>query len=95
MTKFKKVKDSYGMKVFTDKGYLFGEIEEAIIEKNRIASWRIKSIQGSSLASNVKNAKGIILPYKYFLAFGDIVIVKNIDIGGNTTEINDPIKEDF
>jgi sporulation protein YlmC with PRC-barrel domain len=95
MAKFKKVKDSYGMKVFTNKGYFFGEIEEAIIEDNKIASWKVKSIPGSSLATSVKEAKGVILPHKYFLAFGDIVIIKNVDIGGNTTEIEEPIKEDF
>ncbi len=95
MAKFKKVSSTYGMKVFTDKGYFFGEIEEAIIEDNRVSSWKVKSVMNSILSNNIKNAKGVVIPHSFFLAFGDIVIIKNIDIGGETTQINEPIKEDF
>ena len=36
MARFKRLTDVYEMKVFTDSGYFFGEVEEALIEENRI-----------------------------------------------------------
>ncbi len=82
MARFKRITDVYEMKVFTDTGYFFGEIEEAIIEGNAIKSWKIKAVPGSLLSAKVKDAKGVIIPHKFFKAFGDIVIISEIDLGG-------------
>lgn len=81
MARFKRISDIYEMKVFTDTGYFFGEIEEGLIEENRIKSWKIKAVPGSLLSSKVKDAKGVIIPQKFFKAFGDIIIVQDIDFG--------------
>lgn len=86
MARFKRISDVYEMKVFTDSGYFFGEIEEALIEENRIKSWKIKAVPGSLLSSKVKDAKGVIIPQKFFKAFGDIIIVNDIDFGGPSAE---------
>lgn len=82
MARFKRITDVYEMKVFTDSGYFFGEIEEALIEDNRIKSWKIKAVPGSLLSSKVKDAKGVIIPQKFFKAFGDIIVVQEVDFGG-------------
>lgn len=81
MARFKRISDIYEMKVFTDTGYFFGEIEEGLIEENRIKSWKIKAVPGSLLSSKVKDAKGVIIPQKFFKAFGDIIIIQEIDFG--------------
>jgi sporulation protein YlmC with PRC-barrel domain len=86
MARFKRISDVYEMKVFTDSGYFFGEIEEALIEENRIKSWKIKAVPGSLLSSKVKDAKGVIIPQKFFKAFGDIIIVNDIDFGASNSE---------
>ena len=86
MARFKRISDVYEMKVFTDSGYFFGEIEEALIEDNRIKSWKIKAVPGSLLSSKVKDAKGVIIPQKFFKAFGDIIIVNDIDFGSSGAE---------
>jgi len=86
MARFKRITDVYEMKVFTDAGYFFGEIEEALIEENRIRSWKIKAVPGSLLSSKVKDAKGVIIPQKFFKAFGDIIIVQDVDFGPGATE---------
>ncbi|MFW6233543.1 MAG: PRC-barrel domain-containing protein [Nanoarchaeota archaeon] len=85
MARFKRISDVYDMKVFTDSGYFFGEIEEALIEENKIKSWKIKAVPGSLLSSKVKDAKGVIIPQKFFKAFGDIIIVNDIDFGSSST----------
>lgn len=86
MARFKRITDVYEMKVFTDSGYFFGEIEEALIEENRIKSWKIKAVPGSLLSSKVKDAKGVIIPQKFFKAFGDIIIIQDVDFGSSNTE---------
>ena len=86
MARFKRITDVYEMKVFTDAGYFFGEVEEALIEDNRIKSWKIKAVPGSLLSSKVKDAKGVIIPQKFFKAFGDIIIVQDVDFGGPSGE---------
>ena len=86
MARFKRITDVYEMKVFTDQGYFFGEIEEALIEENRIKSWKIKAVPGSLLSSKVKDAKGVIIPQKFFKAFGDIIIVQDVDFGPTGSE---------
>ena len=96
MSRFKKITEIYDMKVFTDEGYFFGEIEEAIIEENKIKSWRIRSVPGSILTKSISSAKGVIIPNKFFKAFGDIVIVQTIDLNNqsNTRENNKYEKDD-
>ncbi|NQZ85340.1 MAG: hypothetical protein HRU03_06490 [Nanoarchaeales archaeon] len=91
MARFKRITDVYDMKVFTDSGYFFGEIEEALIEENRIKSWKIKAVAGSLLSTKVRDAKGVIIPQKFFKAFGDIIIIQDIDFGGNAEDT--PVEE--
>ena len=86
MARFKRITDVYEMKVFTDSGYFFGEIEEALIEDNRIKSWKIKAVAGSLLASKVRDAKGVIIPQKFFKAFGDIIIIQDVDFGSANSD---------
>ena len=86
MARFKRVSEIYEMKVFTDTGYFFGEIEEALIEENKIKNWKIKAVPGSLLANKVKDAKGVVIPHKFFKAFGDIIIIQEVDLGGGTSE---------
>ena len=86
MARFKKISDVYEMKVFTDSGYFFGEVEEALIQDNKINSWRIKAVAGSMLSNKVRDAKGVIVPQKFFKAFGDIIVIQDIDIGSSVKD---------
>ncbi len=86
MARFKRISDVYEMKVFTDSGYFFGEVEEALIEDNRVKNWKIKAVPGSLLSSKVKDAKGVVIPQKFFKAFGDIIIIQDVNFGGTESE---------
>lgn len=88
MARFKRMSDVYDMKVFTDTGYFFGEVEEALIEDNRVKSWKIKAVPGSMLSSKVKDAKGVIIPHKFFKAFGDIIIIQEVDFGSSSEDVD-------
>lgn len=71
----KRVTDSYDMKVFTDQGDYFGDIEEAIITMNKLFGWRIKATKNSSLNQILGGAKGVIVPHQLVKAIGNIMII--------------------
>lgn len=77
MLKLKKLSETYSLKVFTDSGDYFGDIEEAILASNKISGWKVKSTRNSAISRALGNAKGVIVPHNLVKAIGDIVIVSN------------------
>ncbi len=75
MLKIRKVSEIIGMKVFTDAGDFFGEVEEANLVENKVDGWRIKIARESSLAPYLGGARGLIIPHQFVKAIGDIVVV--------------------
>lgn len=75
MLKLKKATKLYGMKVYTDSGEYFGDVEEILIRDNKIAGWKIKATKDSYLSRAVAGAKGVIVPHELVRAVGDIIIV--------------------
>ena len=80
MLKIRKVKDMIGLKVFTDGGDYFGEIEEANLAENKIDSWRIKIARDSNVATYLGGARGIIVPHQLVKAVGDVVVISKAAI---------------
>ncbi len=77
MLKLKKVSSSYGMKVYTDNGEYFGDIEELVFEGNKVSSWKIKSTKESLLQKSLGTIKGVVVPHQFIRAVGDIMIISN------------------
>lgn len=77
MLKLKKVTSLFGTKVYTDGGEYFGDVEEVILEENRISSWKIKSTKESSLQRTLGGARGVLIPHQLVRAIGEIVIVSS------------------
>ncbi len=75
MLRTKQVSEAVGLHVFTDNGDLFGEIEEAIISKNKVEAWRVRAVRDSFLSKALAGAKGVIVPHQLVKAIGDIMIV--------------------
>lgn len=75
MLKMKRISESYDMKVFTDAGDYFGDIEESIVTKNRIFGWRVKASKNSYLNKVLGSAKGVIVPHQLVKAISDIMII--------------------
>ena len=75
MLKMKKISEAYDMKVFTDQGDYFGDIEESIIATNKISGWRVKATKNSFLNAVLGSAKGVIVPHPMVKAIGDIMII--------------------
>ena len=75
MLKMQRVSETYDMKVFTDDGEYFGDIEEAILTKTKVAGWRVKATKSSFLTKVLGTAKGVIVPHQLVKAMGDIAII--------------------
>ncbi len=63
------------MRVFTDSGDYFGNVEESILTKNKIYGWRIKAGKNSFLSKILGSAKGVIVPHQLVKSIGDIMII--------------------
>ncbi len=69
----RKITDTIGLKVYTDSGDFFGEIEEANLHENKVDGWRIKV--GGSVVSLIGGARGVIIPHQFVKAISDVVII--------------------
>ena len=75
MLKMKKITETYDMKVFTDTGDYFGDVEESIMTSTKIHGWRVRSTKNSFLSKVLGSAKGVIVPHQLVKAIGDIIII--------------------
>lgn len=71
----KKISDVYEMKVFTDSGSYFGDVEECIVTKNKVFGWRVRATKSSTLNNLLGGAKGVIVPHQLVKAIGSIMII--------------------
>ncbi len=75
MLRLKKLSETYDMKVFTDLGDYFGDVEEAIITNNKVFGWRVRATKNSFLTKVLGSAKGVVVPHQLVKAVGDIFII--------------------
>ena len=75
MLKMKRISEVYDMRVFTDGGDYFGDIEEAILTQNKVFGWRVRATKNSFLNKILGSAKGVIVPHQLVKAIGDIMII--------------------
>lgn len=75
MLKMKKISETYDMRVFTDNGEYFGDIEESILTQNKVFGWRVRATKNSFLNKVLGSAKGVIVPHQLVKSIGDIMII--------------------
>ncbi len=75
MLKTKKITDAFNMQVFTDDGYFYGEVEEAVLQNNKVHGWRVRATKNSQLIKVLTGAKGATVPHQLVKAMGHIMIV--------------------
>ncbi len=80
MLKTKKISELYNMKVFTDDGSYFGDIEECTLSGNRVHGWRIRATKGSALTKILGGAKGVVIPHQLVKAVSDVVVISKAAI---------------
>jgi len=71
----KKLSETENLRVYTDAGDFFGEVEDAILTKNKIESWKVRASRESFLSKALAGVKGVIVPHQLVKSIGDIMIV--------------------
>ena len=75
MLRTRKVTDVFGMRVFTDEGYFYGEVEETILQGNRVHGWKVRATKNSQLSRVLTGAKGATVPHALVKSIGDVMII--------------------
>lgn len=86
MLKMKKISETYDMRVFTDNGEYFGDIEESILTHNKVFGWRVKASKNSFLIKVLGSAKGVIVPHQLVKSIGDIMIISKAAVPNYSAE---------
>lgn len=84
----KKVSETYEMKVFTDQGDYFGDLEEALVTQTKIYGWRVRASKNSFLSRVLGTAKGVIVPHTLVKAIGDVFIISKTAVPNYGEEEN-------
>ena len=90
--RIKKITEVIGLKVYTDSGDYFGEVEEANLHENKIDGWRIKVSGG--ITSLIGGARGVIIPHQFVRAISDIFIINKAALPSPDSSIEE-IPEDL
>ena len=66
-----------GLEVYTQKGVFVGKVDDAILDPDQ------SIVSGLALGSVNKDlfdqkGKGVIIPYRWVMAVGDIILIKHI-----------------
>lgn len=86
MLKMKKISETANVRVYTDDGLYFGDVEDAIIAKNKVESWKVRATRESFLTKALAGAKGVIIPHQLVKAIGDVMIVSKAAAPSYTEE---------
>jgi sporulation protein YlmC with PRC-barrel domain len=86
MLKMKKITETYNMKVYTDTGDYFGDVEDSILTTNKIFGWKIKATKSSFLTKVLGSAKGVIVPHQLVKSVGDIIIISRTAVPNYPSE---------
>jgi len=85
--KVMKISEVLGLRVFTDNGDFFGEVEEANLQENRIDGWRIRV--GGGITSLIGGARGVIVPHQFVKAINDILIINKTALPNPETHLEE------
>ena len=86
MLKMKKMSETYDMKVFTDTGDYFGDVEEGILTASKVFGWRVRATKNSFLNRVLGSAKGVIVPHQLVKSIGDIMIISKAAVPSYSSE---------
>lgn len=90
MLKMKRLSQTYDMKVFTDTGDYFGDLEEAILTQTKVFGWRVRSTKNSFLNKVLGSAKGVIVPHQLVKSIGDIMIISKAAVPSYSGDEDEP-----
>jgi sporulation protein YlmC with PRC-barrel domain len=73
-----QITDLFGLAIYTDKGMYIGEVDDVVID---VDSKKIESLVVGKVNDQLfelKNYKGLKLPYRIISAIDDIVLIRHL-----------------
>ena len=86
MLRTKRITESYEMRVFTDTGDYFGDVEEALLSQTKVIGWRVRASRNSVLSKLLGSAKGVVVPHQLVKSVGDVTIISRAAMPSYTSE---------
>ncbi len=80
----KRITEMYGKDVYTEDGEYFGEVDELMLDKNKLSGWKVRATRGSLLSRSLGGAKGVLIPHQLVRAVGDILIIARSTVSEET-----------
>ncbi|MBR9678935.1 MAG: hypothetical protein GON13_01590 [Nanoarchaeota archaeon] len=77
MIQTKVISEMWNVQVYTDSGDYFGQIDDAILEKNKVTGWKIIATEQSPIFKVLRGARGVIVPHQQVRAVGNIMIISS------------------
>jgi sporulation protein YlmC with PRC-barrel domain len=83
------ITELFGLQIYTDKGMFIGEVEDVVID---VDSKKIEAVVVGKVNDQLfelKNFKGLKIPYRIISAIDDIVIIRHLPgafSGGSSEE---------
>ncbi|MCA9487433.1 MAG: PRC-barrel domain-containing protein [Nanoarchaeota archaeon] len=91
--RIKKITDAIGLRVYTDRGDYFGEVEEANLFENKVDGWKIRV--GGAVTSLIGGARGVIIPNQFVRAISDIFIISQAALPNSEQNFAEPSEENL
>lgn len=68
----------YGQEIYTDRGVYVGRIEDVNVDitEKRVSGLAVRDINPNAFDAGDK--AGVIIPYRWVIAIGDIVLIKHV-----------------
>jgi len=73
-----QITDLFGLQIYTDKGMFIGEVEDVVLD---VDSKKVEAIVVGKVNDQLfelKNYKGLKIPYRIISAIDDIVLVRHL-----------------
>ena len=87
----KRISTTYDMKVFTDTGDYFGDIEESIVTSSKVYGWKVSASRNSFLSKVLgAKSKGVIVPHQLVKSIGDIMIISRAAVPTGSADEDAP-----
>jgi len=68
----------YGQDLYTDRGIYVGKIADISVDikEKRVSGLAVKNVNPNAFSAG--KARGVIIPYRWVTAIGDIVLIKHV-----------------
>ncbi|MDO8873548.1 MAG: PRC-barrel domain-containing protein [Methanoregula sp.] len=73
-----QITDLFGLQIYTDKGMFVGEVEDVVIDVDNKKMEGIVVGKVNDQLFELKNFKGLKIPYRIISAIDDIVLIRHL-----------------